>query len=87
MTYYILVDEALCCLCFGGHDECLAQAADYCRSNPSEELSLLRFRGGEAKGRCVYRIDCSGYKQEYPPKFIHKARISKQGRPSGAGDE
>ena len=87
MTYYLLVDEALFCLYVGGHDECLAQAADHCRTNPAEELCLFRFRGGEPQGRCVYRIDCSGYKQEFPPKFIHKARILKQGKPTGAGDD
>lgn len=87
MTSYVLVDQTLITVYVGGHDDCLSLAVRHCNENPSEELYLLRFRGGEPQGRFVYRIDCSGYKQEFPPKFIHKARISKQGKPTGARND
>ena len=81
MRSYLLVDKALSCIYAGGRNECLSLAADYCRMHPSEELCLLQFRGGEPQGLCVYRVDCSGYKQEFPLKFVHKAQISKLKKP------
>ena len=83
MRTHIVINQTGTWVEFGGYDDCLALAYQYCREHPEEETYLLRQRGGERSARYVFAITNEGHRQLHPPKFMSEDLVRSLRRRKG----